>query len=115
TLSTDQANFDGHHVYGSGPTGLYRQRTTPVGSFPANSFGLYDMHGNVWEWCQDGHRLYPNGHVVDPEVAPTGSERVLHGGSCDFSPGGCRAAFRYRLEADSAGNFYGCRLVLCLS
>jgi formylglycine-generating enzyme required for sulfatase activity len=47
TISTDQANYNGNHVYGSGRKGEYREKTTPVGSFPSNDFGLYDMHGNV--------------------------------------------------------------------
>ncbi|ANV83847.1 hypothetical protein AWQ21_05295 [Picosynechococcus sp. PCC 7003] len=53
TISTDQANYCGHYVYGKGRKGVYRQETTEVGSFPANTFGLYDMHGNLWEWCAD--------------------------------------------------------------
>ncbi len=53
TISTDQANYNGNHTYGSGRKGIYRERTVAVGSFPANNFGLHDMHGNVREWVED--------------------------------------------------------------
>jgi sulfatase modifying factor 1 len=103
TISTDQANYNGNHIYGNGKKGLSRQKTTPVGSFPANAWGLYDTHGNLWEWCQDWLGDYPENDVVDQQGPDAGQYRVLRGGSWHFIPGLCRSAFRY-------GNVPGFRL-----
>ena len=71
--------------------------TSPVGSFKANAFGLYDMIGNAWEWCQDRYGDYDEEAAADPTGADTGMNRVLRGGSWYFVPRGCRSAYRVRL------------------
>jgi formylglycine-generating enzyme required for sulfatase activity len=68
--------------------------TAPVGSFKANAFGLYDMNGNAWQWCQDRYGDYEKGAATDPTGADTGGFRVLRGGSWSSTPGDCRSASR---------------------
>lgn len=68
--------------------------THPVGQKLPNGWGLYDMHGNVWEWCQDWYGSYPTGIVIDPEGLPNGADRVLRGGSWNANPWICRSAMR---------------------
>ncbi len=94
-ISTEQANFCNRAgIYNNGATGVDRRKTTPVGSFPANAFGLHDVHGNVFQWCQDWQADYPPEDVVDPQGPNEGHHRVLRGGSwCDDSST-CRSAFR---------------------
>jgi formylglycine-generating enzyme required for sulfatase activity len=95
TISTDQANYLGtSRVYGNGKKGVHRKKTTPVGSFPANAWGLYDMHGNVWQWCQDWYGDYSQKDVVDPLGTGKGERRVRRGGSWAYYPQTCRSAFR---------------------
>ena len=96
TISTDQANYNGNYIYGNGKKGVYREKTTPVDSFPANAWGLHDMHGNVLQWCQDWYGDYPQKDVVDPQGPEKGQLRVGRGGSWGFDPGVCRSAFRLR-------------------
>ncbi len=76
-LSTDQANYNGQ----AEGDGLFREGTTPVWVFPPNAWGLFNVHGNVWEWCADWYGPYPDGDAVDPRGPATGRQRVLRGGS----------------------------------
>jgi formylglycine-generating enzyme required for sulfatase activity len=118
TISTEQANYNGNFVYGNGKKGVLRNRTTPVGSFPANAWGLHDMHGNVFQWCQDWYGEYPNNEVTDP-LGPTkglglrGQERVLRGGSEGTHPWACRCSYRYGLYPDNRSIDCGFRLCFC--
>jgi len=75
--------------YATGPQG----RTKAVGSYNPNAFGLHDMHGNVWEWCEDWRGDYRAGGVIDPKGPPTGERRILRGGSCDGASD-CRSSGR---------------------
>ena len=97
TITTDQANYDGNYTYGTGVKGEYRKQTTDVGSFPANGFGLYDLHGNVWEWCQDVWHANYQGAPTDGSAWAEGTttlSRIVRGGSWSYSPEYCRSACR---------------------
>jgi formylglycine-generating enzyme required for sulfatase activity len=101
TISTEQANYDGNYTYGNGVKGVHRQKTTSVGSFPANAWGLHDMHGNVWEWCADWYGDYPAEAAIDPQGVSNGPSRVLRGGSWNNNPQNCRSANRNRNDPDN--------------
>ena len=96
TITTDLVNYNGNYTYASAPKGKYRQETTEVGSFPPNSFGLYDMHGNVWEWCQDTWHENYNGAPKDGGVWIDNGNyyNVLRGASWLAYPDYCRSASR---------------------
>jgi formylglycine-generating enzyme required for sulfatase activity len=96
-LSSEQANFNGNFPFGNAPKGKYLARPTRVGAYPPNNLGLCDMHGNVWQWCDD-------------RFAPEGSGRVIRGGC--WSGGGfdCRAAIRPWGTPASRSHFIGLRL-----
>jgi formylglycine-generating enzyme required for sulfatase activity len=95
SLSSKQANFNGNYPYG-GEKGPYLKETTPVGAYPANAWGLYDMHGNVWEWCADWYGDYGEAEVLDPCGPARGSRRVVRGGSWYDHARDCRSACRGR-------------------
>ncbi|BAY81146.1 serine/threonine protein kinase [Calothrix parasitica NIES-267] len=114
TITSDLVNHDGNYTYASAPKGKYRQGTTPVGSFLPNAFGLYDMHGNVWEWCADSwHDSYDNA-PNDGRVWHEGGDnnlRVMRGGSWFNVPRFCRSALRYKGEISLRDVFIGFRVV----
>jgi formylglycine-generating enzyme required for sulfatase activity len=101
TLTPDLANYNGNFVYGKGLKGTNREQTTEVASFPANGWGLHDMHGNVWEWCEDHwHDSFNFAPGNDqPWLIPAAADdepRLLRGGSWLNRPEHCRSAFRNR-------------------
>jgi formylglycine-generating enzyme required for sulfatase activity len=119
TISTEQANYAGERVYGNGKKGVDRERPTPVGSFPPSAFGLYDMHGNVWQWCQDWYDkdYYRNSPKTDPVNEAPGKlkSRVLRGGSWHNSPSEARAAARFLAPPGLRNWNYGFRVVAAFS
>jgi len=94
-LTTSQANYDGNYPYNNNAKGEYRKKTLQVGSFAANAYGLFDMHGNVWEWCSDWYGDYSTSAQTNPKGASSGSHRVIRGGSWIINAPSCRAADRY--------------------
>ena len=133
TITTDLANYRGTDreyegktfsgSYGAGPKGIFREQTTDIKSFPANAFGLYDLHGNVWEWCADDwhegygdkpEALKENGHLpwINAETLTEEEiQRSLRGGSWDDDPGYCRSAYRYYDRPDVRYYNVGFRVV----
>lgn len=109
-LSTDEANYQGNFPFFGCPYGKYKSETVKVGSFPPNPWGLYDMHGNVWEWCQDFKGEYPSDHVTDPKGPLLGSSRVVRGGSWGRGALACRAAKRNSNPPMGRSNRIGFRL-----
>ena len=109
TISTDQANYHGNYTYGSGRKGVYRKKTVPVGSFPANTFGLHDMHGNVREWVED---CWHGSYASAPRDGSAwtsgcdGGQRVLRGGSwVSNDPRSLRSADRIGGTAGYRGTY----------
>jgi formylglycine-generating enzyme required for sulfatase activity len=109
-ITSDQANYDGNYPYNNNATGIYRKRTTVVGSFAPNPWGLYDMHGNVWEWCWDWYGSYSSGAQTNPSGPVSGDDRVIRGGS--WSDGGqdLRSSFRIGNGQSSRSSDVGFRM-----
>ena len=109
-INPNLANYDGNYPYNGAPTGLFRTTTTPVGAFPPNAWGLYDMHGNVYEWCWNQYEPYE----VDGTSGMNGSmlERaVMRGGSWYSEARFLRSAFRGRMRHENKHNYIGFRVV----
>ncbi|MEC4984573.1 MAG: bifunctional serine/threonine-protein kinase/formylglycine-generating enzyme family protein [Oscillatoria sp. PMC 1068.18] len=114
TLTSALANYNGNYTYDLEAKTEYRRETTNVGSFPANAFGLDDLHGNVWEWCADSwHNNYAGAPANGIEWNDNHSQKLLRGGSWNNLPRGCRSAFRNRNSADFRSFDSGFRAVVC--
>ena len=122
SITPDLVNYDGNYPYRNAARGNYRNKTTPVGSFPGNPWGLHDMHGNLWEWCQDEwhdsyaekpESLKQNGSIVWETTSPSSDTlRVLRGGSWGNDARNCRSANRYWYGSSFSLNDGGFRLIL---
>ncbi|SER13011.1 Formylglycine-generating enzyme, required for sulfatase activity, contains SUMF1/FGE domain [Nitrosomonas sp. Nm51] len=93
-IDSSLVNFDGNYPYNNGQHSEYREQTVDVKALPCNDWGLYQMHGNVWEWCQDWYGDSSPKPVTDPQGPDTGDSRVLRGGSWIINGRNCRSAFR---------------------
>lgn len=109
TISPAQANYNGTYAYGDGAKGEFRRRTTPVGSFTPNAFGLFDMHGNVWEWVEDCYSASYAGLAKDGSANTTigCANRVLRGGSWSSYPQHLRSAYRFLTNTVSRFDNWG--------
>ncbi|MDF5706428.1 MAG: formylglycine-generating enzyme family protein [Nostoc sp. S4] len=118
TITSDLVNYDGRYSYASERKGIYRETTTPVGSFQvANFFGLFDVHGNVWEWCLDHwHENYNNAlnNRDTWQDCSNNQTRVMRGGSWRNDPHLCRSSSRLQKNASEMSNHIGFRIICSL-
>jgi uncharacterized protein (TIGR02996 family) len=114
SLSSAQANFDGSRPYGAGAAGPFPNRTVPADSYGPNAFGLYDLHGNAWEWCADwfSEDYYARSPRQDPPGPERGGRRVIRGGAYNDRGASCRSAWRAGLGPDRIGSGLSFRVVL---
>jgi formylglycine-generating enzyme required for sulfatase activity len=113
-ITTEVANYNGNYIYRNEPRGKHREETIEVGSYPANGWGLYDMHGNVWEWCEDDlHSSYagaPDDGSAWVDFDRTDTPRLLRGGSWNNGPRNCRSANRNLNTRDFTNDVVGFRV-----
>jgi formylglycine-generating enzyme len=114
TFAMGQGNFDTSFPYGDGSPGTYAGKTTPVTRFPAGAWGLFDAHGNVWEWCADWYAegYYRTSPLRDPVGPSSGKVKVLRGGSWRNQATACRAAYRNALAPHQKDSATGFRVVM---
>ncbi|MBE9007843.1 SUMF1/EgtB/PvdO family nonheme iron enzyme [Fortiea sp. LEGE XX443] len=114
TITPELVNYDGNYPYGAAPKGEYREQTTNVGIFPPNPFGLFDMCGNVWEWCQDDYNSNYQGAPTDGSALLVGKNnniKLLRGGSWFYFAQNCRSAYRNDYAREDRSNNVGFRVV----
>jgi formylglycine-generating enzyme required for sulfatase activity len=112
SITPDLVNCDGEYAYAAAPKGQYREQTTDVGTFPPNAFGLYDMHGNVWEWCEDDwQENYINAPINGSALISRSKRKLVRGGSWYRYPEDCRSAYRTYNLLGSNGYAIGFRVV----
>jgi formylglycine-generating enzyme required for sulfatase activity len=109
-LTTSQANYDGTFPYNNNAKGEFRAKTTPVGSFAPNSFGLYDMYGNIWEWCNDWYGDYSTDAQTDPKGVDSGVSKIQRGGCWGTRGPRMRSATRDDVILNGSNNRIGFRL-----
>jgi formylglycine-generating enzyme required for sulfatase activity len=116
-FSSRLANFNGRYPYGGAIKGPNLEQTSRVGSYQPNGWGLYDLHGNVWEWCQDyyGERYYAKSPREDPQGPTTGVMRVVRGGSCCNIGRFCRSAYRFGVSPGNRDLDVGLRVVMTVA
>jgi len=111
-ITRGQVNYNGKYPYVGAEKDLQRGKTVPVGSLPPNSWGLYEMHGNVWEWCADAYAPSIERSQTEPSGPPDGSGRVLRGGSWGSNARSCRSAYRHFYRPGVALYYIGFRIAV---